>query len=313
MIVLMFFSYKYLRVGKSYLYKKLKVCDRLLIGGGHLISDIDLNFPLKLFLLIKVAEKLQIETMFVAVGVSNKWNWLSKWLIKRVLTSKAVIKISVRDSLSKSNLSTYFNIEHCDILPDPALMSALTYPHESTGNKGKRRLLGIGITDIRGLNYSSDIVNKMSKNDFDFISSIVKKSHKLGIDVAFYTNGASEDEAFMNRYISPKFSEQSLVYKSIERPKSPEELVRTISQFDFVIAYHLHANIIASCFNIPYFAVNWDNKVSSFFRSQGSEYFAYNTLQDLDTHHDEIISILNQKLVLDVDTIEDNYKTFIGI
>jgi len=313
LIVLMFFSLKYFRVGKKYLHDKLVNCDRLLIGGGQLISDVDLNFPLKLYFLIKVAEKFDIETRVVAVGVANKWNFISKWFMGRVLTSKCIVDISVRDELSKSNLQQHFNITEVKIIPDPALMSTLVDEYKYDDAKSSEKVVGLGVADIGGLNYSSDIVNTHNDNDIKYITSIVRKNNVLGIQVSLFTNGATEDERFLHEYIIPALKKEALDYTCIERCKTPTELVKKISEFDFVVAYRLHANIIASSFKIPYFAIGWDNKVISFFRSQNREEYVFKNLKDIDSHYEDIISSLNEPLLLNIEDVQSKYINFVGI
>ena len=312
-IVLLFFSLKYMRVGKKHLSNKLTHCDRLLIGGGQLISDVDLNFPLKLYFLIKMAEKLGVETRVVAVGVANKWNWISKRLMKRVLTSKCIVNISVRDELSKSNLQQHFNITNVDILPDPALMSTLVEEYALDNTKSEDIVVGLGVADIGGLNYSSDIVNAHNDNDIKYISSIVQKNNDLGIKVVLFTNGATEDERFLHEYVIPTLKDAGLSYSHIERCKTPAELVEHISKFHFVVAYRLHANIVASSFKIPYFAIGWDNKVISFFKSQNREKHVFKSLKDIDTNYDEIITASKEPLTLNIEDVQNNYINFVGL
>lgn len=312
LIVLLFFSLKYFRVGRKYLHTKLVNCDRLLIGGGQLISDVDLNFPLKLYFLIKMAEKFDVETKIVAVGVANKWNWLSKRLMKRVLTSPTIVNIAVRDELSKINLQQHFNIFNVEILPDPALMSTLVSEYKNDNdNKSLEKVVGFGVADIEGLNYSSDIVNTHNDNDIKYIASIVKKNNSAGIKVALFTNGASEDERFLHESIIPMLKKEGLIYSYIDRCKTPTELVEKISGFDFVVAYRLHANIIASSFKIPYYAIGWDNKVISFFKSQNRAENVFKSLKDIDTNYDKIIARSHESIKLDIEIVQNNYNDFI--
>jgi polysaccharide pyruvyl transferase WcaK-like protein len=313
LIVFMFFSLKYFRVGKKYLHTKLVDCDRLLIGGGQLVSDVDLNFPLKLYFLINMAEKFDIETRVIGVGVANKWNWISKWFMRRVLTSKCIVNISVRDELSKSNLQEHFNISNVEILPDPALMSTLVDEYSYDDRNSGETVVGLGVADIGGLNYSSDIVNTHNDNDIKYISSIVKKNNILGIHVVLFTNGATEDERFLHEYIIPMLKKEGLIYSYVERCKTPAELVKTISGFDFVVAYRLHANIIASSFKIPYFAIGWDNKVISFFKSQNRSDHVFKNLKDIDSSYDEIIASSNESLTLNIEDVQNDYINFVGL
>ena len=314
--VLIFFSIKYFRTGKRYLYRKISGRDQLLIGGGQLISDVDLNFPLKLYFLIKVAERFDVETRVVSVGVANKWSWLGKLMIKRVLKSRVVANISVRDELSKHNLREYFGIQNVHVLPDPALMSSLVGEYKCAGLvKSNTTVLGLGVANVEGLNYSSDIANSYGDNDAKYIASIVRKSNEVGVSVSLFTNGASEDEAYLHENVIPLLDSERLIYSCLSRSEVPGGLVKNIRQFDFVIAYRLHANILAISFNIPSFAVGWDSKVVSFFEAQGRDGFVYKSLKSLDKNYNEILQAAQGARFLgaDLNKVEAGYIRFLGV
>jgi len=311
-VVVFFFLGKYITVGRGYLDSKLSGCDELLIGGGQLISDVDMNFPLKLYFLIKHAEKHNIKASIVSVGVASRWSWLSKKLMKRVLTSKSILKVSVRDELSKKNLANYFDLVDVELLPDPALMSSLlSYNKRSLAGGEHEKRLGLGVANLRGLNYSSDIINIQQDNSIECFCSIVEKSNAINYVVYLFTNGAIEDEVFLHESIIPALNTRGLAFRVIPRCNSSSELVKVILGFDMLISYRLHANIIACGFNIPFFAVGWDNKVVSFFKSQHREDCVFKSLKDLDLSFNRIIGMLQPKIKLDILGVELKYSSFI--
>jgi len=316
LMVVLFFTYKYYRQGRYYLDEKLNNCDELLIGGGQLISDVDLNFPLKLYFLIKHAEKYNIKTSLISVGVASRWNWLSRPLMKRVLSSRVVTKIAVRDEFSKKNLTDKFGLKNIEILPDPALMCS-SFSKDELGELSSfsdKKVLGLGIADIEGLNYSSDINNNTSDNSIEYVCSIVEKTNTNNYEVYLFTNGASEDEKFLHEGVVPMLKSKKIAFNVLPRCSSSTELVSFIKKLDLLVAYRLHANIIASSFDIPYFAVGWDNKVLSFFRLQGRESCVFNSLKALSESFDVVINSNGNYITseLNAENVEKKYSDFLG-
>lgn len=314
-VVVLFFSSKYFRHGGKYLKEKLVDCDELLIGGGQLISDVDFNFPLKLYFLIRIAEKFDIKTSIVSVGVAARWSCVGRLLMKRVLTSKVIMKISVRDEFSKKNLATRFGIDDAVILPDPALMCSISAGGGflNKPSLGEEKILGLGVADINGLNYSSDIINNQDDNSIEYICSIVDMACLNEYTVYLFTNGAIEDERFLYDEIIPKLKLKGLGFKVLPRCKNINDLVDFIKNTNRIVAYRLHANIIASSFNIPYFAVGWDNKVLSYFKLQDRESYVFNSLSELSDAFDVVINDPVSISNLDAKKVESMYSDFIGL
>lgn len=313
LIVLIFFSIKYFTKGKAYLIEKLKNQNLLLIGGGQLISDVDLNFPLKLYFLIKIAEKYDIPTKVISVGVANKWNKLSTLLMKRVLQSKVIVGISVRDKLSKENIEHFFGAENVEIIPDPALMCSIVkdYQTDKAFTSSVKKTLGVGVAEINALNHSSDKQNELADNDAILYLELINKVSELGYSPVFFTNGAIEDERYLHEIIKPILERNGLEFDVAPQPKSPKELVNTIKSFNAVIAYRLHANIIATSLAIPCLGVAWDKKVDSFFEYTGKQKYVFESLKKLNASLDGLGVYLNTPQVYNPDPVFKMYRAFI--
>ncbi|WAJ70979.1 polysaccharide pyruvyl transferase family protein [Catenovulum adriaticum] len=309
LMVLLFFSLKYLRVGRVYLKRKLVAADKLVIGGGQLISDVDLNFPFKLYLLIRLAEKNQIPTQILSVGVANKWSWLGKKLMSRVLHSKVLDKISVRDQVSRDNMFNFFGVDS-DIIPDPALMSASLNEYTQTPIKKLNKTLGLGIADLQSLNYSGDIKSDLEANSVAHLVSVIKFANHQGYQVQLFTNGAAEDEAYLYDIVLAQLVHTDLEYSVQPRCQSSIELVNFIRSTDLIISHRLHANIVAFSFKIPSFSVGWDSKVISFFSLVGYEDRVFQDLQSLADELPKLFSSDSQ-IEFDFNQIETQYANLI--
>lgn len=263
--VLIFFSIKYLRTGRSFLEQKMKGADLVVVGGGQLISDVDWNFPLKLYFITKTAEKLNIPIKIVAVGVANKWSRGGKLLMSKLFNSKKLISIGVRDELSRQNLVRHFSIKNSETIPDPAMMCSILMPENE---KIKAKKIGLGVADLAGLNYSSDIVNEDAVNSLQCWDNLFSELAKIDRTIILFTNGAKEDEQFLHQTLVPFLLANERVFEIRSRFKSSKEMVTFVASLHSLIAFRLHSNIIAASFEIPHYAIGWDNKVISFFKMQ---------------------------------------------
>lgn len=315
LIVVAFFTLKYFRVGKSYYRRKLESANHILVGGGQLICDVDLNFPWKLYLLVREAEKANIPFSIISVGVAGKWSWLGTKIMGRVLRSKQLKTISVRDSLSRKHLLETFGEMDVQLLPDPALLSSKVVGFETEQPNGYAYpvKVGLGVADIDGLNYSSDISNAESLNSIVSLVEIVKVANEKNLEIELFTNGAIEDEKYLYDQVIPLLDEAHLKYSVAERCNTSEELVKTVRSYSLVIAYRLHANIIAHSFGIPTYAIAWDNKVASFFEYVDCSSRAYPNLSALEGDIQNIlVDVKRQDQRFDTSRYETMYVDFIG-
>lgn len=282
-LVLVLFTLKFLRGGRQYLRSRMSHADVCIIGGGQLVSDVDLNFPLKLYFVVRTAELLNIPVRILSVGVSGRWSFLGKKLMSRVLRSRAVTSIVVRDQRSQDNLKAFFGLE-AGILPDPALLASVYFGNLATEKRGtfhrpQGLKIGVGVSDLVGLNYSSDVANRHDQNQLIHWRSILDALK--GFDVELFTNGAYEDEAFLHSILVPFLSHHHCQFSVSPRCKSSQELIALIAGFDKIIAFRLHAIILASSFNRFHLGVVWDTKVKSFFQARGNEQYAFSSLAAL--------------------------------
>ena len=81
--------------------EQLSRCDLVLIGGGQLLMDNDLSFPLKVAELVRIARDLDKHVAFYACGVGREWSWLGSRLFEGALLNPSVSWVSVRDHGSR--------------------------------------------------------------------------------------------------------------------------------------------------------------------------------------------------------------------
>src|SRR5579871_3944373 len=68
------------------------------LGGGNLISDLDLNFPTKLGLAITEAEKRKLPIAIYACGMGSHWSPLGLRWLRKAFSSPYMRAVFVRDA-----------------------------------------------------------------------------------------------------------------------------------------------------------------------------------------------------------------------
>ncbi|QEQ95988.1 polysaccharide pyruvyl transferase family protein [Neptunomonas concharum] len=247
---------------KSYLNSE-KILDgevKIVFGGGQVIHDNNLSFPLKLNFIISYAESRGVDVGFIGCGVGRKSSWYGEFLLKRALSRPCVTSVFLRDSSSVEQFNRRFSNSGVLLAQgtyDPAFYSAEAY---SINEKSVAGRVGIGIACPNDLQASAG-------KDFRFDKDILKENFirlaelliEFGYDVLFYTNGSYDDEKYLS------FVLEGTKYKRIVRPSSPYELVQTIAQFSCVVSHRLHSSIIARSLGLKSVGLTWDKKVESFY------------------------------------------------
>jgi polysaccharide pyruvyl transferase WcaK-like protein len=287
LFVLSFFTLKYLLKGRAFLREKMQGADLVVVGGGQLFSDVDWNFPLKLYFVVKMAEKMKVPVRVCAVGVAGKWSKFGTFLINELLTSPQVELISVRDELSQIHIRKFFSIDNAILLPDPAVMSSILNPL-SRSKESFRNTIGIGVADIIGLNYSSDKVNDSDSNSLESWGRLTDILTADGTVIVLFTNGALEDEYFLHHELVPYLTRTNRKFDVNPRFVSSDQMVQFLANLHSLYAFRLHANIVAASYNVLHFAIGWDNKVISFFNLQCRDHAVFNSL-------DALVLAINEK------------------
>ena len=68
----------------------LQGSDAVVIGGGNLISDIDLNFPTKLTLAVEESERLGLPIIVYASGVTSGWTKRGERMLRDAFSKPCV-------------------------------------------------------------------------------------------------------------------------------------------------------------------------------------------------------------------------------
>lgn len=251
----------------------------VVIGGGQLLMDNDLDFPLKIQALVAAAERADLPVALHACGVGTRWSGYGRRLVAGALARPGLVSLTVRDAESRATLLECFphRAVEPDLCLDPALWASEAYGMARDRTAGS---VGLAIMDPQFMRPHLAGAGRAGDEAWiGFWREVVSGLLEGGWRVELFTNGAPEDEAFADRVAAGPVGKK---VTRIPRPVRPEDLVAAISRQSALVCARLHAGIIAYSLEVPTAAVLWDAKVRSFARETGREAFCFDPDGGLD-------------------------------
>ncbi|MFC5584146.1 polysaccharide pyruvyl transferase family protein [Nitratireductor kimnyeongensis] len=273
--------------------EKIAAADAVIIGGGNLFQDDDLNFPLKIAQVLELCCEQGRPVAIHAVGVGQHWSRRAAILFGTLRRCK-VIRVTVRDPDARRNWQEHFpDRPSPELAPDPALT---LQPQSRDVQKRVRPLVGLCVTHPlilkRHAGAQVQHIPLATVPDYVALAAALLDS---GRDVVFFTNGAVEDHACLKQIESKIADTRTAAFKRCRfagRPDTPQELVALLGTLDVVVAHRLHACITAYALGVPPVGMGWDQKVEAFFRMIDREPFF------VPTHRGEVGSIVERILTI---------------
>lgn len=280
---------------------KIAGADAVVIGGGNLFQDDDLNFPLKIAQVLELCREENCPVAIHAVGVGRHWSRRAATLFDTLRTCN-VLGVSVRDHGARQNWEEHFpDWPSPNIAPDPAL----TLRVEMHAMRDRARpLVGLCVTHPLVLRrHASVSTQDIPLGTVQGYGALAEWLMDAGCDVVFFTNGAVEDQACLEQIRNTLFRAKSRApdrCSFAERPNTPQELIALLGTLDAVAAHRLHACITAYALGVPPVGLGWDQKVESFFQLIGREPFFVSAHKgDVEMIGERILTTLGEGIDLD--------------
>ena len=246
----------------------LEGLDVLVLGGGNLIADHDLNFPIKISAAVELAAAKKLPVAVFGVGVSEDWSPAAQAYLARAFGKVRVFHVAVRDQKSQALWRDRFAYPAL-VCRDPGVLASRHYARRP-GDGGVVRV-GLGLTDPMAVSYhGGDAIGEA-----EFTAWCVELARGLdgrGCEVTLFTNGSPEDRAYLQRAAEAIRAEVPRVQVA-PGFRDPGELAAFASGLDLLLAHRLHACIVAYSFGVPHVGFLWDEKVRSFFGAVGRSRF----------------------------------------
>lgn len=241
--------------------------DALVLGGGNLMADADLNFPIKIEGALAEAAAAGLPLGVFGVGVSDNWSARGQALFRRALANSRLTHAAVRDAQSKAIWDRRLRpagVRSAEVCRDPAVLAARHFPR-SPKRPGPLRI-GLGLTSPLAIRYHSTRPTLRDGELTRWTSDLAAAMTAKGWEVALFTNGSPEDREYLLSVASQLQAAGAVLAPSFSRPR---ELAKFISGRDLVLAHRMHACIAAYAYATPHIGFAWDEKLQRFFDSVG--------------------------------------------
>lgn len=257
---------KQLRGQHSRWRQKLQTVDLLVMGGGQLLMDDALNFPLKISSLMNVAQSLNLPFCFSACGVGSTYTRLGRRLLCDALVGAQ--SISLRDHLSQDRLKRLCPGLASQVTMDPAVWAADVYTFPPAVQKSG--CIGLGVINRNEANLHLPLEQRYSKNAWeqlwlDLIGELTRDNQQ----VELFTTGSPVDDLFAQALL-PNAQKRGWSRVSLApRPVNPRQLLGALRNYSVVVAARLHAAILANAIGISTIGLSWDKKVQTYYFESG--------------------------------------------
>lgn len=250
-------------------HEKLHDCDAIIIGGGHLLMDVDLYFPYRIMLAV-LQTKPGTPIFVHGVGVSKIWTKRGIKCFRDAFNHGKLISASVRDKQSLDNWNELFPGVKASLCRDPAILAAECYGPINREHQRTKKLIAVGVADKDSMRQHADKDMPVIYGEISSYLDLVEKLDSIGYEVMLFTNGADDD--YLQKVSAALHANKPELAKRVKvAPKAikPSELVKQIVSADLLIAHRLHANILAYAYGVPGIGLSWDRKLTSFFEANG--------------------------------------------
>lgn len=238
--------------------------DAAILGGGNLIADADLNFPIKVAAVMRASAEANVPAAVFGVGVSDGWSAQGSRLFVDAFTLRPLVHAAVRDQRSQAiwdrNLADR-GARGASLCRDPGLLTVRHFPVASD----VRGDVALCLTDPLLLRYHG--ARGVGSELDTWMVTLAQDLARNGRRVTLFTNGSSEDRAYLER-LTPRFQAACGDAVSVASHfDTPGDLARFIGGSALVIAHRMHACIAAYSYGVPHIGLAWDVKLDSFFAS----------------------------------------------
>ncbi|RZM18764.1 MAG: polysaccharide pyruvyl transferase family protein, partial [Sphingomonas sp.] len=244
--------------------RELHRADAAILGGGNLIADADLNFPIKVAAVMGASADAKVPAAVFGVGVSDGWSAQGGRLFVDAFTRRPLVHAAVRDERSRAiwdrNLAAS-GARAASLCRDPGLLTVRHFPIAS----GRRDDVALCLTDPLLLRYHG--ARNVGAELDTWMLSLAEDLIRSGRRVTLFTNGSSEDRAYLERLTSRFQATCGDSVAVAPHFDAPGDLARFIGGCALVIAHRMHACIAAYSYGVPNIGLAWDVKLNSFFAS----------------------------------------------
>lgn len=249
--------------------RSLDQAECVVIGGGNLLADLDLNFPTKVSLALEAAARRRLPVFIYGCGVSSGWTRRGRELLRRAVHRGTVRKVWVRDDRSRRIWNELIGRDaglQAVVTRDPGLLAAARYGAARARPHGGTPVVGLNLTSPMAVRYHSRNAPRTAELDRWYIEcarALLARGHHLAV----FSNGSPEDREY-TRKLRPRLEALTAHERiTFPEPDTPAALTALIAGCGALVAFRMHAIIAAYSCDVPFLALAWDTKLEAFVRS----------------------------------------------
>lgn len=245
----------------KYFEKDIEESDGVIIGGGQILVDRQLGFPLRMAAICSLAKKHGKQIAIFSCGGDQRQGLIARTIYRRV--AEAAAYINVRDTNSRDFLLSLDLNLAVDVQPDVGFLMSRAFPLEEV--KSPEMVVGINIMSYETLVGFAPRGLIASKLEYrEEWTALIQKILDAGWQVHLMTNGDPLD-AMAAYELSEAFSGDDRVALVLP-PNKPEDITLHIQSISLLIATRMHSGIVAYSYGRPVIPIVWDEKVSCVWR-----------------------------------------------
>lgn len=266
-------SFKH-EVQSIYRYSLLKILfsmkkgDALILGGGSVLQDKTSTKSFLYYILICIIALLKkTKLIFYGNGIEKLKCSYNKKILKFVFDRASLITLRDEESFN--------NIKELNVSNDKVFVTAdlvFNYSNDKKLIRKRKKTLGISLRDSNILTNDKILVLA------DLISLL---KEKFDYEIVFICMQTPNDYVIINKINSMLNIESEIVCS---------DDLEVYQQFDFVIGMRLHSLIYSTIFNIPFFALSYDEKVENYLSYIDYKYF----LRLNEMNREELFELVNE-------------------
>ena len=245
--------------------------ESLVLGGGNLLSDQDLNFPVKIAAALQEAARARARVAIHGCGVSGNWSRTGRALLRDAFASNPPVHVAVRDRASKAAWDTLFASaarREAFVVHDPGVLASALYRFGDPLASRARPMVAVGLMSNLAIRYHG-FPSLSAERLNGWYLQLVDELTARGFEVCIFTNGSPEDRRFARNFWTLLADGRGRMHVRLADVTLPVDLCRIVSAACGVIAFRMHALIAAYSYGKPLVALKWDPKVDAFLEAVG--------------------------------------------
>ncbi|EMQ2846249.1 polysaccharide pyruvyl transferase family protein [Proteus mirabilis] len=284
----------------SLLKYEIKKNDFILFGGGSLLINNSLVFPINLFFITFLCKIYQKPYGFAGISCRNIQNKLAKFLIKSSIKNAKFIYM--RDFLSCQIILQQYNIS-TSYIPDLALYIGLqNIEIESNHN------IAINIMGKQSHGFFSN-----NNNFYNYIRNIINFIYNSSFnEYHLFTTGEKSDFDAIQILISllPLHTSKNITIS--QYPISINEVEHKYKEYEYFLCTRLHSAIIALSYGKKFITFNWDKKIEGFMNTYNLTFSLFNS----STNFEKYFPLFSSRVTIDkslylplINSLKENIST----